>query len=329
MQVNHKDIVEMLEGHVSVEKTPDYIQPWRLPYDKLPLFAGEKLLVRGGQLSGVRLRFKTDASRIKMVVEPEDKEKIFDLTIDGNIMQTFTLASGSQDIEFTGIRPGQKILEIWLHQASPLKIKRLESDGTVEPVEDRRLKWTTYGSSITHCILAKSPCLTWPSAVSRSKQWNLTCLGYGASCLLEPMAAVMVRDIPSDFISLKMGINVYSANALSPRTFKSAVLSFIYIIREKQPDVPIAAISPIVSVPHEDGPNAVGMTLKMMREDIRDAVERFKSMGDKHIAYFSGLELLNESHVEKYLADAVHPNAAGYELLGKNFIRTVADKYPW
>ena len=65
-----------------------------------------------------------------------------------------------------------------------------------------------------------------------------------------------------------------------------------------------------------------------MREEIADAVYRFKAAGDKHIAYFSGLDLINAAHADDYLADQVHPNADGYEFLGRQFIEVVADKIP-
>ena len=152
-----------------------------------------------------------------------------------------------------------------------VKSLKINSDAEISKVTDDRLKWTTYGSSITHCVRAHSPALTWPAVVARKHALNLTALGYGGQCHVDPMIAIMIRDIPADLITLKLGINVQGAGSLNPRTFKSAVIGMIKIIREKQPKTPIGIISPIISPPRENLKNN-GLSLCDMRSELQDAV---------------------------------------------------------
>ena len=68
------------------------------------------------------------------------------------------------------------------------------------------------------------------------------------------MIARMIRDLPADFLSMKVGINIQGGNTLNERTFRAAIIGFVQIVREKHPDTPFAVISPIYSPPRETTP---------------------------------------------------------------------------
>ena len=96
------------------------------------------------------------------------------------------------------------------------------------------------------------------------------------------------------------------------------MIGFTQIIREKHPDMPIGIISPIISPPRETTLNAVGFSLKMMRDELTDAVGRIRQvMGDKKIYYFDGLKLFGNELANDYLPDNLHPNGDGYEIMGE------------
>ena len=65
--------------------------------------------------------------------------------------------------------------------------------------------------SITYTDLAR--------VVARDQNFNLTCLGYGGQCHLDSMVARMIRDLPANFISMCLGINIQGASSLGPRAF--------------------------------------------------------------------------------------------------------------
>jgi lysophospholipase L1-like esterase len=317
------------EGAISFEKRGGGLKPWRLPFAERGLFPSpaETLLARAEMAAGVRLRFETDARAVGLRVAPDKEKRIYDLTLGPKLLASVTLDEQRTDALFDGLPAGRKVLELWLPQKQATVARRLLlSDGAAARlVADKRPKWVTYGSSITHCGAAHSPARTWPGVVARAMGWNLTCLGYGGQCHFDPMVARMIRDLPADYISLKLGINVMGGSSLSRRTFRPGIIGLVKIIREKHPRTPITVVSPIISPPRETTPNAVGMTLTIMREEARDAVDRLIAAGDRNLRYVSGLELFGPGEVG-YLPDQLHPNGDGYELLGRNFVKKVARK---
>lgn len=67
--------------------------------------------------------------------------------------------------------------------------------------------------------------------------------------------------------------------AFSGRTFASQVLGFLSAIRRAHPEVPIAVISPVLSLPREEAPNAVGWTLADYRKAVADVVGLVRERG--------------------------------------------------
>jgi lysophospholipase L1-like esterase len=141
------------------------------------------------------------------------------------------------------------------------------------------------------------------------------------------MVSRVIRDLSADLISLKLGINIMGAvGTLSERTLKPAIIGFIKTIREGHPRVPIAVVSPIFCQPRETTPNALGLTLCSIREEICDVVCRLQKAGDGSIFYESGLGLFGEDMTKKYQPDSIHPNGDGYEMMAENYDRNVMTK---
>jgi hypothetical protein len=331
---------EFFHGAISFEYGDGTIRPWRLEVDKRNLYVDETLLSKGKFSAGVRLRVRTDSKHLGLEIaavsdcQDQDAKRQYDLVVHNELIETKEIGQNSNDkVIFELPESDDENFEIWLSQASPTNVKciLIDEEAELEAVIDRRPRWITYGSSITQCVAAYSPTRTWPGLVARMRNLNLTCLGYGGQCHLDPLIAMMIRDQQADIISLKLGINVQGSNSLSLRTFASAVIGFVRIIREKQPNVPILLISPICSPCRETERNAVELSLIDMRQIIADCTNRLEQAGDKHVYYFSGLDLLGDSNVE-LLTDGCHPNGQGYELMGQHFVEKIFDpivkKYP-
>ena len=94
------------------------------------------------------------------------------------------------------------------------------------------------------------------------------------------------------------------------------------LARETHPDIPIVLCSSIISPPREDMKNAVGFTLKEMREEVRAAHESLVACGDSNLFYVDGKKLMGEDEV-RYMPDGVHPDAEGCRKLAENFEREV------
>ncbi len=313
-----------IQGHVSIQQGDGWIQPWRLPFDQIELFPSpdNALRTNASHTSGVRLRCATNSRTLRLLVEPQADAapRLFDLTIGGELLQTIALPANADTVEFSlPETAAPRPVELWLPSNAQVRIRGLEGDpaAAILPVPDWRPRWTVYGSSITKCGAASSPARTWPAVVARRQNLNLTSLGFGGQCHLDPLIGLLIRDLPADFITLKLGINVHGGGSLSPRTFKPAVIGLVRIIREKQPRTPLALVSPIISPPRETHPSN-GLSLQNMREEICDAARRLQAAGDLALRYFDGLELFGAAQTA-LMPDALHPNGEGYELLGNRF----------
>ncbi len=325
----------LFEGAVSFDESSSGIAPVRLPQESASFFPSpnDMLMARARSTSGVRLRLATDSRRLMLAVDPvvttDDEPRVFDLTCDGELLDSQSIASEASELGFelpyaVSDESAPPVYELWLPQFYPTRVVSLGVDdgATVAVPSDHRLRWVTYGSSITMCRTATSPAKTWPAVAARSHRLNLTSLGFGGECHLDPMVARVIRDMPADLITLKLGINVHGGASLGVRSYPAAVLGFLSIIRELHPVTPIGVITSIISPERETTPNALGCTLEDYREMTRDAVERFRTTGDERILLFEGTDLLGESDTQ-LLPDGLHPNGAGYELIGRRVAERV------
>jgi len=330
---------EFFEGVISVEHGDGWLKPWRLPHDQRRLFPSpdDGLLMRAEMASGARLRFETDSEQLRLrflplpaVPEVCERDVFYlDAVLDGELVESAAAAPASEEVCFRELPAGSKVIEIWLPPDAPIAIRSLEVDdgaaGRAAP--DPGARWLTYGSSLTHCVRSHSPARSWPAIVARRHQLNLTCLGFGGQCHLDPMVARLIRDTPADVITLKLGINCISGS-LSARTFPAAVMGLVSIIREKQSHLPIALISPIGYPPHETTPNVVGYTIEGMRQDIEDVYARLVEAGDDRLIYVNGLDVFDLDLIAQYTTDQCHPNGDGIEIMAENFDRAVMSKLP-
>ncbi len=316
---------DLLEGAVSIETGDGWIKPWRLPFGQLKLFPPDDGIVMCAEdPAGVRLRFATDSPRLELDVLPARQPRRFDISAAGVLLQSVALQPGEGTVTFDGLDAASSTREVWLPHTHPVALRemRVVDGATLAPAVDRRPHWVTYGSSISQCGAAHSPARTWPAVVARERELNLTCLGFSGQCHMEPMIGRVIRDLPADVVTLKVGINVQGGATLSGRTVRPAIIGLVTLIRERHPAIPIAVVSPIISPPREDQPNAVGMSLGVMRAHLRDAVERMQDAGDENLVYVDGIEVFGQDMVG-YLPDQLHPNADGYEALGRSFSRIV------
>ena len=313
------------QGAISLQKTEDWIMPWRTPHSAHVLFP-EPLLERSAMPAGVRISFRSNTTQVSGSIVPQNESGMLDLCCDGELIDAIDLKQ-KESFAFKGLSDGEKLIELWLPQFGQFQLRSLEIDdnATLEAFTDTRPRWITYGSSITQCRAAASPTQTWPAVVARTHGLNLTCLGYGGQCHLDAMVARMIRDLPADYISMCLGINIQGASSLGPRAFRPAIIGAVQIIREKHPDIPIVLMSPICCPPREENPNTVGFHLKKMREEVQAAAEALQAHGDTQIHYVDGLSVFGADFVH-LLPDDLHPDAEGYRVMGKNFVNVVAKK---
>ena len=315
----YRDNVFTFEGSVSVEENQNYAAPWRIDFSRIRMFP--VLNEENGKLcSGVRLCFSSDSKKITLKFDVHDYDIQLDIFINNLLYEKTVLKKGLECIEINTETGGIKDFAVWLDHGHQVRLKSVSvSENAVikkTPVTQKR--WVHYGSSISLALAADSPSNIWASIAARKNSLHLTNLGFGGQCKIEPMAAFLIRDLPSDLITLKLGINVHMGD-LTQRTFLPAILGFISIIREKKPDTPVVLISPIYSPPREDVRSAeLHVSLREMRIFIQEAAEILKFYGDSNVHYADGLKIFGPDEL-KYLPDEVHPNADGQPVLALNF----------
>lgn len=313
-------------GAVSLEQTEAGVHPWRITHADLPLFE-PALLPRAAVPAGVRLAFISDTSQVALAVPPCyqcGRPCTFDLMVDGVMHQRQQLDASEDTVRFTDLPEGEHRLELYLPLTTPIVIQRLTIDknAIAKPWHDPRPKWLVYGSSITQASRSYGPTESWPALVANRFDLNMTCLGYGGNCHMEPVVTRMMRDLPADYISLCLGINVMGAGSYSPRTFRAAVLGTILTIRDGHPDTPMVCVSPIANPPRERVPNTAGMTLVDKREAIAEAVATLRERGDANLHYIDGLTLFGHAFVH-HMPDELHPDAEGNRALADRYTQVV------
>ncbi len=334
------EIEPLLEGHIDVRRRPNSIQPLRFPWAEAGFYDPFNRWV-ASTAAGVRLRFRTDSTTVRLTATQHtagqavsvERRGAYDLYIDGKLASRSWGEGGAImaptggltgdaaiTVHFEGLPAGDKLVELWLPQASTVAIMGLALDdgASLSAAPDTRKRIVFHGSSITHDMEAEGASAGWTAVASILAGVNHLNLGWGGSCLLSGQAARIIRDQPADAIVLKLGINVHTDGQLKERTFADSAHAMISIIREKHLTTPMVIVSPIFSAARDETGSGGGPSLARMREILREVVAARIAVGDKHIRYFDGHELFGPADAH-LLPDDLHPNTEGYRLMGERF----------
>jgi len=340
-------------------------------FSRLPLWTWKQFGVSGLHRwtrfpSGVRLRFRTEASTIALEVHvmpltiarvieepavarfdllihgveratvPADKGGQLRLEMDGPLVTSEEFIRGEgEEITFANLQTGMKEIEIWLPAGALVEIRDISADSEIlPPTPSEKKKWVHYGSSISQCAETERPLDIWSVHASRLLGLDIRNLGLAGECHIDGFVARTIADTRADFISLKLGINVVNGDSMRERSFIPAVHNFLDTIREKKPTTPILIISPIICPFHEvnPGPTLIGdagftsmerptplaagaLNLPKIRAILEKIVAERE---DAHLYFMNGLELFNEGDLGM-MPDLLHPNSAGYRLMGERF----------
>lgn len=356
-----------LAGVVDEQRTPTGLRLSRLPARAQAQSLDPALPWAASQGSGTRLELVTDATRLELDVQllrlstdgrPAPPAP-FDLVAQGELRETFLSDSGHQlryggrdfstmelvrgapgTVCFEAMPPSRKRVEVWLPHNASLELRglRVDDGASSEAPEPLPRRWIHYGSSISHCLEAVRPTGVWPAVSARLAGVELTSLGLAGQAQLDQVVARAIRDLPADFVSLKVGINVVNGDTMRERTFAPAVHGFLDTIRDGHPDAPILVVTPIICPMVEDHPGPTvsdregrfsvvdrpkglaegALSLSRIRALLDSIVDQRRGAGDRHLHILSGLDLFGPGDVSD-LPDGLHPNPEGYLRIGRRF----------
>ncbi|MDG4798146.1 GDSL-type esterase/lipase family protein [Micromonospora sp. WMMD1082] len=362
---------DLVRGVAELEPTPRGLTPHRVPRWAREQFPDPQLLAMEAQPSGARIVFRSTATRFELVTHPTHVAYVgtarprgrIDVVVDGALHVRDELTGGDRiEIDLrtgvssvhagpdhttgvTGLPPGDKMVEVWLPHNESTELVALSADAAVESVGAPGRVWVHHGSSISHGSNATAPSQIWPAVAARGVGGvELRNLGLGGSALVDPFMARVIRDIPADIISVKLGINVVNFDAMRLRAFVPAVHGFLDTIREGHPRTPLILISPIFCDIHEDTPGPGGfdpatlgtdqvmftatgtrgdtaqgrLTLDVIRDALRSVAER--RADDQNLHHVNGLDLYGPADAGTYpLPDGLHPSTEAHRLIGERF----------
>jgi hypothetical protein len=278
--IRSTDLEPYLSAVAELERTGRGLRPHRLTRSVRERFPDPQLLAVEAQPSGVRVAFRSAATRVELDLHPtrlafagvtRPRGRV-DLVLDGVPVASSELTGGdtletdmrtgattsrpgpAHTAVFAGLAPGDRTVELWLPHNESVELLELRTDAGTEPVVDDRPLWVHHGSSISHGSNAVGPTAIWPAVAARAAGVRLQNLGFGGSALLDPFVARAIRDLPADVISLKLGINVVNLDAMRLRAFVPALHGFLDTIRDGHPSTPLLLATPIFCGIHEDTP---------------------------------------------------------------------------
>lgn len=298
------------------------------PAGYLPPFT-DLLANRAAMAAGIRAGWCSSGGTLIIAGRGAKDCAPYDVLVNGE--RTHRLpATGAHrhEVVLDNLEP-DSLVQLWLPHFGDFTLNQATFDGaSVTSAVESGPRWITYGSSITHCQQADGPTQAWPSLVARRNGWQLSNLGLAGECQLDPIAADTIAQTPADLISLCVGINSYNAAAFSERSYAPALQGFLNTIRRAHPGVPIVVITPVLSLPREDKPNAVGWTLRDYRAATADVVTALQRKGDTRLHLIDGAAVLSEQEAHDRLPDTLHPDTAGYALMAERLSPRLAAHLP-
>jgi hypothetical protein len=281
----------LIRGALELEQSVYGVLPHRLPGWARER-ADPQLAFAQAQPSGVRLAFRTAASRIVLetlptkqvyVDAPARPDGVYELVLDGQLVAqataqggtvlTIDMTTGAMDVapgepvsvEFNDLGDHEKDVELWLPWNERTELVALHTDAPVEATPDTRRKvWLHHGSSISQGSNAESPTSTWAALAAFAAGVELVNLGFGGGALLDPFVARAMRDTPADLISVKIGINLVNTDLMRLRGFAPAVHGFLDTIRDGHPSTPLLVVSPLLWPIHERTPGPAAPDLSRL-----------------------------------------------------------------
>jgi lysophospholipase L1-like esterase len=277
--------------------------------------------------TGGRIRFRTDSSTIAIKLEwprPPNMRNMHafgqsgvDLyvrdTYWGTAVPDKDAAPGKvyEHVYFRGQPRAMRDITIYLSLYSPVKVVAvgLDKDAAVEAATPFAAPKPVvfYGTSITQGGCASRAGMSYQAILGRKLNLDHVNLGFSGNGKGEAALARAVAEIDAAAYVLDFAQNNPTVESLA-----EVYDPFIGILRERHPETPIVAITPIYSAGEATG----SRKNEEMRALIRKVVSRRIAAGDTRLQVVEGPDLLGPSRVDG-LVDGTHPNDLGFQWMAE------------
>jgi lysophospholipase L1-like esterase len=273
--------------------------------------------------AGGRIRFRTDSPTVALRLEwprPAGMRNMHafgqsgvDLYAGNSYWGTATpdkdAAPGKtyEHVYFRGQPRAMRDITLYLSLYSPVKVLAigLEKGAAIEsapPFANPR-PLVFYGTSITQGGCASRAGMSYQAILGRKLNLDHVNLGFSGNGKGEAALAKAVADLAAAVYVLDFAQNNGTVESLA-----AVYDPFIGIVRERHPQTPIVAITPI----YASGEATGSKRNERMRSLIRKVVSVRIAAGDENLHLVEGPDLLGPSRVDG-LVDGTHPNDLGFQ----------------
>jgi lysophospholipase L1-like esterase len=277
--------------------------------------------------TGGRIRFRTDSSAVALRLEWPHPPGMSNMQFFGQsgvdlyVRNTYwgtavpdkDAAPGKvyEHVYFRGRPQVMRDITIYLSLYSPVKVLEigLDKDAALEfaaPFAGAK-PVVFYGTSITQGGCASRPGMSYQAILGRQLNLDHVNLGFSGNGKGEAAVARAVGEIDAAAFVLDFAQNNKDVDSLA-----QVYDPFIGILRERHPDTPIMAITPIYAASEAAG----SQRNEQMRALIRRVVSRRIAAGDTHLQLVEGTDLLGPARVDG-LVDGTHPNDLGFQWMAE------------
>ena len=271
----------------------------------------------GSHTAGVRIRFKTDSSRLHLPLvglKPvsfsypylsEQATSGIDLYIDSRYALTLTGHDTKEAINISDSSGSKqmRLVEIYLPSFSPAELREIgvEPGTLVEAAPEFKSSVVFYGTSITQGASAPRPGLTFPAIISRKLGTEFYNYGFAGNGRGDPEIARVLAEIDADIYVLE-----YSRQAPGTENAVSEnLIEFCRIIKAKRPEAAIVIVTALYDITEARGYEQ----LEAGRRAFRVAFDQLRRQ-HSNVQLVEGFSLLGPDNHD-HLADGTHPNALG------------------
>ena len=317
MKLSGKTLIKLTKGAVYYTEEKGYFTPFTYSREQIEYMADPAYdwgwRMRARFTGGVRLEFKTDSRHISFeyrASHSHERANTFDLYINGVMSAVYKIGEKLEGkVEFS-LPMGEKLVTVYFPCESEAAIKNFTIDGGYRATRDKGTKYLILGDSITQGAGPDFASGAYVHSLCRKTGFNVVAQGIGGY-RYEAKDLMRVEGFEPEKIIVFLGTNYYDIEQESHGYFYAqAVKEYYARLTELYPNIPIISVTPLWR--NNDGTDM---------ERLLWCIDTIKAECALYpnIKVADGFDLL--PNVSECLADGVHPNAYGAELLAKNLVK--------